>query len=60
MGQRLDGNFIAGLAGVLMALVIVSNGSVFRAMPYRKRVAYGAVWAVIIGIVAAVAERLQR
>ena len=48
---------IVALIGLVMALALVSNGSVFRTMPWRRKALYGAAWAVIIGVVAAVAER---
>ena len=41
-----------------MALFLVSSGQAFRTMPWRKQALLGAVWAVIIGIVAVIAARL--
>ena len=53
----LDGNTIVALLGVVMALAVLSRNSALQNLSWRKRWLYGAVWAVIIGVVAAVASR---
>ena len=49
---------IVALIGIVMALALVSSGGVFRNMPWQRKALYGGGWAVIIGLVAAVAARL--
>ena len=48
---------IVALIGIVMALALVSNGSVLRNMPWQRKALYGAAWAVIIGVIAAVGAR---
>lgn len=54
----LDGDKVVALLGLIMALALVSSGGTFRAMAGRKRLLYGAAWAVVFGIVAAAAAIL--
>jgi len=56
----LDGDTIVALLGVVMAMVLVSRSSRLRAMPGRKRLILGAIWAVIFGAVAGIAALLSR
>jgi hypothetical protein len=56
----LDGDRIVQLLGIVMALALVSSGSTFRAMPWRKRALYAAMWVGIIGMVAVIAGVLAR
>lgn len=56
----LDGDTIVALLGVVMAMVLVSRSARLRAMPRRKRLILGAIWAVIFGVVAGIASLLSR
>lgn len=51
----LDGDRIVALLGVVMAMILVSRSVRLRAMPTRRRLILGAAWAVIFGVVAALA-----
>lgn len=59
-GATLNGDTIVALLGVVMAMVLVSRSSRLRALPGRKRLILGAIWAVIFGVVAAMAGLLSR
>lgn len=54
----MTGDQIVALLGVVMALVLVTRSGAFRRLSGNRRLAYGAIWAVVIGLVAAIAARL--
>ena len=54
----MSGDRIVALLGLMMALMIVSNGGAFRKMAPHQRFIYGAIWAIIIGVGAVIAARL--
>lgn len=56
-GAGLGGDMIVALLGLVMALVLVTRSGAYRRLPNGKRLAYGAIWAIVIGVVAAVAAR---
>ena len=53
----MNGDKIVALLGLVMALMIVSNGSALRKMSPRQRFIYGAIWAIIIGVGTVIAAR---
>jgi len=55
--NRLDGDMVVGLLGICMALLLVSRNSALTRLSTRRKVGYAAAWAVIIGVLAAFAER---
>jgi len=59
-GGALDGDTVAALIGVVMAMVLVSRNTRLRAMPGHSKLMLGAVWAVIFGLVAGIAALLSR
>lgn len=54
---RIDGDTVVALLGLVMALVLVTRSGGYRRLPNSKRMVYGAIWAVAIGLVAALAAR---
>lgn len=56
----LDGDRIVALLGVVMAMILVSRSVRLRAMAPRRRLMLGAAWAVIFGVVAALAGQMAR
>lgn len=50
-----DGDWIVGLLGLVLALFLVSRHHAFRSLATRHRIGYAVAWAVIIGVVAALA-----
>lgn len=58
MTPRLpDGDTIVALAGLVMSLFLVSRSDALQRLSGERRVVYAAVWAVLIGVVAALAAR---
>ena len=55
--NRLDGDMVVGLLGLCMALLLVSRSSALARLSARQKVGYAVAWAVIIGALAAFAER---
>jgi|GEM_PF-5911315 len=55
--SRLDGDMVVGLLGLCMALLLVSRSSALARLSTKRKVGYAAAWAVIIGVLAAFAER---
>ena len=60
MGGALDGDKVVALLGVIMAMVLVSRSSRLQGLLPRQRLALGALWAVIFGVVAGIAALLTR
>jgi len=46
---RLDGDTVVALLGICMALMILSRGSAVRRLPMERRIGYAAIWAILIG-----------
>lgn len=53
----MTGDQLVALLGVVMALLLVTRSGAFQRLPGNRRLAYGAVWAVVIGLVAGIAAR---
>ena len=53
----MTGDRLVALLGLVMALILVSRSGAFRRLSDQRRLVYGAVWAVVIGLFAAVAAR---
>lgn len=60
IGGRIGGDMLVALLGLVMALVLVTRSGAYQRLPYGRRLVYGAIWAVAIGLVAAFAARLAR
>lgn len=54
-----DGDIVVALLGIVMALALVSRDPAFARLSSNRRVLYGAIWAVLIGLVAALAARFE-
>ncbi len=48
----MTGDQITALIGLVLALILVGRGGVFRKLGKRRALMFGAVWAVILGVVA--------
>lgn len=55
-GDLLNGDWIVALLGLVLALFLVSRHHAFRSLAARYRIVYAVAWAVIIGVVAALAD----
>lgn len=55
-GIRIDGDVVVTILGLVMALVLVTRSGGYRRLSASRRLIYGAVWAVLIGVVAAIAR----
>jgi hypothetical protein len=56
VGGALDGDRIVALAGIVMAMVLVSRSVRLRSLPVRQRWLLGAAWVAIFGLMAVLAE----
>ena len=56
----LDGDRIVALLGVVMAMILVSRSARLQTLLPRRKLLLGAVWAVMFGVVAALAGFLSR
>lgn len=59
-GLPLEGDTIVALLGIVMALVLVSRSGAMQRLTSRQRLAYALIWAVLIGVLAAIADRVGR
>lgn len=55
----LDGDWVVGLLGIVMALAILARNSNLRQLSARRKFAYGAAWALIFGVLAGVVSLLR-
>ena len=57
MPQRPDGDTMVALLGIVMSLFLVSRHAALTTMSGRRKAVYAGIWAVLLGLVAAVAAR---
>lgn len=57
--QVAGGDTLVALLGIVMALFLVSRHSAMQVLSSRRRVAYAAIWALAIGVIAAIFARFS-
>ena len=59
MPQLANGDTVVALLGIVMALFLVSRHSAMQALSPQRRFGYATIWAVAIGVNAAIFARFS-
>ncbi len=59
MGSVPNGDTLVALLGIVLCLALVSRSAALERLSGQRKALYGAIWAVVIGLVAAIAARLS-